>query len=51
MVWLASELMFFSGLFGAYFTLRAEADGPWPPDDVELYRGKRVTPDAGAAAW
>ena len=24
-VWLASELMFFSGLFDAYFTLRATA--------------------------
>jgi cytochrome c oxidase subunit 3 len=29
-VWLASELMFFSGLFAAYFSLRA-ADHPWPP--------------------
>ena len=35
-VWLASELMFFSGLFAAYFTLRATARGPWPPEDVEL---------------
>jgi cytochrome c oxidase subunit 3 len=35
-VWLASELMFFSGLFAAYFTLRAVARGPWPPEDVEL---------------
>lgn len=35
-VWLASELMFFSGLFAAYFTLRATADGDWPPADVEL---------------
>ena len=35
-VWLASELMFFSGLFAAYFTLRATADGDWPPSDVEL---------------
>ncbi|MDP9389491.1 MAG: cytochrome c oxidase subunit 3 [Actinomycetota bacterium] len=35
-VWLASELMFFSGLFAAYFTLRAAADGPWPPRDVHL---------------
>jgi cytochrome c oxidase subunit 3 len=35
-VWLASELMFFSGLFAAYFTLRATAQGDWPPDDVEL---------------
>jgi len=35
-VWLASELMFFSGLFAAYFTLRATAKGPWPPEGVEL---------------
>ena len=34
-VWLASELMFFSGLFAAYFTLRATAD-EWPPHGVEL---------------
>jgi len=35
-VWLASELMFFSGLFAAYFTLRATTQGDWPPADVEL---------------
>jgi cytochrome c oxidase subunit 3 len=29
-VWLASELMFFSGLFAAYFSLRA-ATPVWPP--------------------
>jgi cytochrome c oxidase subunit 3 len=34
-VWLASELMFFSGLFAAYFTLRSVNDA-WPPSDVEL---------------
>ena len=34
-VWLASELMFFAGLFAAWFTLRANND-PWPPADVEL---------------
>jgi cytochrome c oxidase subunit 3 len=34
-VWLASELMFFGGLFAAYFTLRAEAR-TWPPSDIEL---------------
>jgi cytochrome c oxidase subunit 3 len=34
-VWLASELMFFAGLFGAWFTLRSVADR-WPPADVEL---------------
>jgi cytochrome c oxidase subunit III len=34
-VWLASELMFFAGLFAAYFTLRSVND-VWPPRDVEL---------------
>jgi cytochrome c oxidase subunit 3 len=34
-VWLASELMFFAGLFAAYFTLRGYAD-VWPPDGVQL---------------
>jgi cytochrome c oxidase subunit 3 len=34
-VWLASELMFFSGLFAAWFTLRANAHR-WPPAGVEL---------------
>ncbi len=29
-VWLASELMFFSGLFAAYFSLRADS-AVWPP--------------------
>jgi cytochrome c oxidase subunit 3 len=36
MVWLASEVMFFSGLFAAYFALRANTRGPWPPEGVEL---------------
>ena len=35
-VWLASELMFFSGLFATYFTLRAASSGDWPPAGVEL---------------
>ena len=35
-VWLASELMFFSGLFAAYFTLRATAEADWPPEGVHL---------------
>ncbi len=34
-VWLSSELMFFSGLFAAYFTLRA-SNAVWPPPDVNL---------------
>ena len=29
-VWLASELMFFSGLFAAFYTLRASTP-VWPP--------------------
>lgn len=35
-VWLGSEVMFFSGLFAAYFSLRESATGPWPPHDVHL---------------
>jgi cytochrome c oxidase subunit III len=38
-VWLASELMFFAGLFAAYFTLRSVAD-LWPPSDVHLATGR-----------
>ena len=32
MIWLGSELMFFSGLFAAYFTIRANTQAPnvWP---------------------
>jgi len=35
-VWLASELMFFAGLFGIYFTVRSQTDGEWPPAPTEL---------------
>lgn len=35
-VWLASELMFFAGLFGIYFSVRASQTGPWPPPPAEL---------------
>ena len=35
-VWLASELMFFAGLFGIYFTVRAQQHGEWPPPPTEL---------------
>ena len=38
-VWLASELMFFAGLFGIYFTIRAQTDGEWPPAPTELNIG------------
>ena len=34
-LFLASELLFFGGLFGAYYALRAETSA-WPPDGVEL---------------
>ena len=36
-IWLASELMFFAGLFAMYFTSRARhVDGAWPPEPTEL---------------
>jgi cytochrome c oxidase subunit 3 len=35
MIWLGSELMFFSGLFAAFFTIRAN-DHPWPPAGTHL---------------
>ncbi|MGH8981375.1 MAG: cytochrome c oxidase subunit 3 [Acidimicrobiales bacterium] len=35
MIWLGSELMFFSGLFAAFFTIRAN-DHPWPPTGTKL---------------
>jgi cytochrome c oxidase subunit III len=34
-LFLASELLFFGGLFGAYFALRSEAS-PWPPATADL---------------
>jgi len=37
-LFLASELLFFGGLFGAYFSLRASTV-PWPPLGVELALG------------
>ncbi len=35
-VWLASELMFFAGLFAMFFTVKAQNEGPWPPPPSEL---------------
>jgi len=35
-VWLASELMFFAGLFGVYFTIRGQYEGEFPPAPTEL---------------
>jgi cytochrome c oxidase subunit III len=34
-IWLASELMFFAGLFASYFTIRASAT-TWPGPDIRL---------------
>lgn len=45
-VWLASEMMFFAGLFAAYFTLRAGTDGPWPPEGVDLETGRTAVATA-----
>jgi cytochrome c oxidase subunit III len=35
-VWLASELMFFAGLFAMYFTARARSTTGWPQPPTEL---------------
>jgi cytochrome c oxidase subunit 3 len=35
-VWLASELMFFAGLFAMYFSTRAAVPGVWARDTVHL---------------
>ncbi len=35
-IWLASEVMFFGALLGAFFSLRARATGPFPPPGAEL---------------
>jgi cytochrome c oxidase subunit 3 len=36
-VWLASELMFFAGLFAMYFTVKAQNEGDhWPPPPTHL---------------
>jgi cytochrome c oxidase subunit 3 len=34
-IWLASEVMFFGGLFAAYFAIRA-ANDDWPPHGIHL---------------
>jgi cytochrome c oxidase subunit 3 len=36
MIWLGSEVMFFSGLFAAFFTIRANTPGGWPPPGTHL---------------
>jgi cytochrome c oxidase subunit III len=48
-VWLASELMFFAGLFAAYFTLRSGSSA-WPPDDVELETARTALATAALVA-
>jgi cytochrome c oxidase subunit 3 len=35
-VWLASEVMFFGGLFAAWFVLKANNEPNWPPTGEEL---------------
>jgi len=35
-LFIASEVMFFGGLFGAYFNIRADAGNNWPPAGLEL---------------
>src|SRR5690606_28226689 len=35
-VWLASELMFFAGLFAMFFTVKAQNEGEWPPPPAHL---------------
>jgi cytochrome c oxidase subunit III len=51
-VWLASELMFFGGLFAAYFAIRAEAD-QWPPPGVhlEVWRAVAATVVLLLSSW
>lgn len=41
-VWLVSELMFFAGVFGIYFTAKAVSTGPWPPPGTQLHLGYGV---------
>ncbi|MCU1491071.1 MAG: cytochrome c oxidase subunit [Acidimicrobiaceae bacterium] len=36
MIWLGSEFMFFSGLFAAFFTIRAHAGAHWPGPGIKL---------------
>ena len=35
LLFIGSELMFFAGLFAAYFNARAQAQPNWPPDGLE----------------
>lgn len=35
-IWLIAQLMFFTGLFGIYFTARAVTPGAWPPIQLDI---------------
>jgi cytochrome c oxidase subunit 3 len=35
LLFITSEIMFFAGLFAAYFTVRAAHGNPWPPEGFE----------------
>jgi cytochrome c oxidase subunit III len=41
-VWLTSELMFFGGLFAAWFTLRANDYPNWPPPGEHIEPGRML---------
>ena len=48
MIWLGSELMFFSGLFAAFFTIRANTVGPGRRRAPTRHRpGRDLHPDPG----
>ena len=42
-VWLTSELMFFAGVFGIYFTAKAVNTDSWPPPGIPLQLAYGVT--------
>ena len=48
-VWLASELMFFAGLFAIYFTIRARAAGPVGERDRRSSTSR--TPPSTRSTW
>ena len=51
-VWLSSELMFFAGLFAAYFTLRSANDvWPTPEAELEVARAAVFTVVLLASSW
>ena len=38
LLFIASEVMFFAALFGAYFNVRADAAPAWPPEGTDVHR-------------